>query len=176
VARALAAEGAADPDRLAIRGGSAGGWTTAASLASPAAGGLYACGCISYPILDLAGWTGDDTHDFESRYLESLIGPLDEVPERYRERSPVRHADRIGVPFLLLQGLDDVICRPDQAERLLAAVAGRGVPHAYLTFEGEGHGFRRASTIQRAMEAELALYLRAFGIDRPDAPRLELRG
>jgi dienelactone hydrolase len=178
VARALTAEGRCDPARLAIRGGSAGGWTTAASLVSPAAEGLYACGTIKYPILDLAGWTGDDTHDFESRYLESLIGPLAEVPERYRDRSPVHHADRLAVPFLLLQGLDDVICPPAQAERLLAAVAARAtaVPHAYLTFPGEGHGFRRATTIRRALEAELALYAHALGFARPDVPSLELRG
>ncbi|MGK5532630.1 prolyl oligopeptidase family serine peptidase [Streptomyces sp. URMC 129] len=174
VARALAAEGTADPARLAIRGGSAGGWTAAVSLVSPAAEGLYACATIKYPILDLTGWAGDETHDFESHYLETLIGPLREVPERYRERSPVHHADRVTVPFLLLQGLDDPICPPVQAERLLAAVAGRGVPHAYLTFPGEAHGFRRATTIERAVEAELALYLRAFGIDRPDAPALDL--
>ncbi|RKN35103.1 prolyl oligopeptidase family serine peptidase [Streptomyces hoynatensis] len=176
VAAALAAEGLADPRRLAIRGGSAGGWTTAASLVSPAAEGLYACGVISYPVLDLVGWGVDETHDFESHYLESLIGPRREVPERYAERSPVRHAERLAVPFLLLQGLDDVICPPAQAERLLAAVAGRGVPHAYLTFAGEGHGFRRAETIERAVEAELALYLTVFGIHRPDAPPLELTG
>ncbi|WP_059010999.1 S9 family peptidase [Streptomyces specialis] len=176
VARALAAEGTADPARLAIRGGSAGGWTVAASLVSPAAEGLYACGVIKYPILDLTGWAVDDTHDFESHYLETLIGPLSEVPDRYRERSPVHHAERITVPFLLLQGLDDPICPPAQAERLLAAVAGRGVPHAYLAFPGEGHGFRRAATIERAIEAELALYLRAFGIERPDAPPLDLSG
>ncbi|MDT0345982.1 S9 family peptidase [Streptomyces litchfieldiae] len=176
VARALAAEGAADPDRLAIRGGSAGGWTAAASLVSPATADVYACGTISYPILDLTGWAVDETHDFESRYLETLVGPLAKVPERYHERSPVHHADRITAPFLLLQGLDDVICPPVQAERLLAAVAGRDVPHAYLAFPGEGHGFRRDDTIRRAIEAELALYLRVFGIDRPDAPVLDLNG
>ncbi|MGW7291386.1 prolyl oligopeptidase family serine peptidase [Streptomyces xiamenensis] len=178
VARGLAAEGTADPHRLAIRGGSAGGWTAAASLTATGTGGLYRCGTISYPILDLASWTGAGTHDFESRYLDSLIGPYDEVPERYHDRSPVHHAERITVPFLLLQGLDDVICPPEQADRLLAALAegpGPAVPHAYLTFEGEGHGFRRADTIVTAIESELALYLDAFGITRPDAPLLELR-
>lgn len=174
VARALAAEGTADPARLAIRGGSAGGWTTAASLTSPLAEGLYACGTIIYPILDLAGWATDETHDFESRYLESLVGPLAEVPERYRERSPVHHADRIAAPFLLLQGLDDVICPPVQCERFLAALAGRGVPHAYVTFEGEGHGFRRADTLTRALEAELSLYAQTFGFAAPDVPAVDL--
>ncbi|TDC67994.1 prolyl oligopeptidase family serine peptidase, partial [Streptomyces hainanensis] len=176
VAAALADEGAADPRRLAIRGGSAGGWTTAAALVSPAAEGRFACGVISYPILDLTGWAGDETHDFESHYLESLIGPLDKVPERYLDRSPVNRADRVRAPFVLLQGLDDVICPPVQAERMLAAVAGRGVPHAYLAFPGEGHGFRRADTIRRAVEAELALYALVFGIEAgAGVPPLELR-
>jgi len=176
VARALAAEGSADPARLAVRGGSAGGWTSAASLTSPAADGLYACGTISYPILDLAGWATGETHDFESQYLESLVGPLDRHPERYRERSPLQHAERIAAPFLLLQGLDDVICPPVQCERFLAQVDGRGVPHAYLAFEGEGHGFRRADTIISAVEAELSLYAQTFGVTRDDVPVLELKG
>ncbi|GHE05487.1 prolyl oligopeptidase family serine peptidase [Streptomyces alanosinicus] len=172
VARALAEEGTADPGRLAIRGGSAGGWTTAASLTTT---DLYACGTIRYPVLDLATWGPDETHDFESRYLESLIGPLAEVPARYAERSPAHQADRLTVPFLLLQGLDDVICPPAQCERLLTRIEGRSLPHAYLAFEGEGHGFRRAETLVRALEAELSLYAQVFGIDVPDVPRLELR-
>lgn len=98
------------------------------------------------------------------------------MPDRYRERSPLHRADRIAVPFLLLQGLDDVICPPAQCERFLAAVAGRGVPHAYLPFAGEGHGFRRAETMVRAVEAELALYAQTFGLTRSDVPALELRG
>ncbi|WTO34221.1 prolyl oligopeptidase family serine peptidase [Streptomyces achromogenes] len=172
VARALAAEGTADPARLAIRGGSAGGWTAAASLTTTE---VYACGTIRYPVLDLTTWGPGETHDFESRYLESLIGPLAEVPDRYAERSPITHADRLTAPFLLLQGLDDVVCPPAQCERLLARTAGRGVPHAYLTFEGEGHGFRRADTMIRALEAELSLYTQVFGLDpAPPAPKLEL--
>ncbi|MFG3295779.1 prolyl oligopeptidase family serine peptidase [Streptomyces sp. NPDC048179] len=171
VALALAAEGTADRARLAIRGGSAGGWTAAASLTGT---DVYACGTIAYPVLDLSTWGPGETHDFESRYLESLIGPRAEVPERYTERSPVAHADRLTVPFLLLQGLDDVICPPAQCERLLARLDGRRVPHAYLTFEGEGHGFRRAETLVRALEAELALYAQAFGLDVPGIPELEL--
>ncbi|AOR31160.1 acyl-peptide hydrolase [Streptomyces fodineus] len=171
VARALAEEGTADPHRLAIRGGSAGGWTAAASLTST---DVYACGTILYPVLDLATWGPGETHDFESRYLESLIGPLAEVPARYADRSPTAHADRLTVPFLLLQGLDDVICPPAQCARFLDRIAGRGVPHAYLAFEGEGHGFRRAETMVRALEAELSLYAQVFGLDVPDVPRLEL--
>lgn len=171
VAGALAAEGTADPARLAVRGGSAGGWTAAASLART---DVYACGTISYPVLDPDGWVDGGTHDFESRYMETLIGPYAEVPARYRERSPLRHVAGVTAPFLLLQGLDDVICPPEQCERFLAAIAGRGVPHAYLAFEGEGHGFRRADTMVRALEAELSLYAQVFGIDRPDVPPLEL--
>jgi acetyl esterase/lipase len=173
VAGGLVAEGAADPARLAVRGGSAGGWTSAAALTTS---DTYACGTVIYPILDLTTWTrtGGETHDFESQYLESLIGPLDEVPERYRERSPVNLADRITVPFLLLQGLDDVICPPVQCERLLAAVAGRGVPHAYLAFEGESHGFRRLDTMVACLEAELSLYAQVFGFEPQGVPRLEL--
>jgi dipeptidyl aminopeptidase/acylaminoacyl peptidase len=171
VARALANEGTADPDRLAVRGGSAGGWTSAASLAAT---DVYACGTIIYPILDLEGWGTGETHDFESQYLESLVGPLAEVPQRYAERSPAEHADRVTVPFLLLQGLDDVICPPVQCERFLARMEGRGVPHAYLTFAGEGHGFRRADTMVRALEAELSLYAQVFGLKPPGVPTLEL--
>ncbi len=171
VARALADEGTADRDRLAVRGGSAGGWTTAASLTTT---DVYACGTIIYPVLDLAGWGTGETHDFESQYLETLVGPRAEVPERYVRRSPVEHADRLSVPFLMLQGLDDVICPPVQCERFLARLAGRGVPHAYLTFEGEGHGFRRAETMVRALEAEMSLYAQVFGMRPPGVPTLEL--
>ncbi|MFF9132276.1 LpqB family beta-propeller domain-containing protein [Streptomyces sp. NPDC014806] len=169
VARALAEEGAADPARLAIRGGSAGGWTAAASLATT---DVYACGTIVYPVLDLVGWASGGTHDFESRYLDSLVGPFD--PERYAARSPLAHADRITAPFLLLQGLDDVICPPEQCERLLARLEGSRVPHAYIAFEGEGHGFRRAETMVRALEAELSLYAQVFGLHVPGIPALEL--
>ncbi|MGP3775152.1 dipeptidyl-peptidase 5 [Streptomyces sp. SDT5-1] len=173
VALALAEEGTADRERLAIRGGSAGGWTSAASLTST---DVYACGTIIYPILDLTGWAEGETHDFESQYLESLVGPLAEVPARYAERSPAEHADRLTVPFLLLQGLDDVICPPVQCERFLARVEseGRRVPHAYIAFEGEGHGFRRADTMVRALEAELSLYAQVFGLQPAGIPTLEL--
>ncbi|WP_033320227.1 prolyl oligopeptidase family serine peptidase [Streptomyces yerevanensis] len=171
VALALADEGTADRDRLAIRGGSAGGWTAATSLTST---DVYACGTILYPILDLAGWSADETHDFESQYLETLVGPLADVPARYAERSPTEHADRITAPFLLLQGLDDVVCPPAQCERFLARMEGRRVPHAYIAFEGEGHGFRRADTMVRVLESELSLYAQVFGLNPPGIPTLEL--
>ncbi|MGP3689346.1 prolyl oligopeptidase family serine peptidase [Streptomyces sp. IBSNAI002] len=171
VARALAAEGTADPDRLAIRGASAGGWTAAASLAAT---DVYACAAIIYPVLDLLRFA-EETHDLESRYVEGLAGPAQTLAVRCRERSPVARADRITAPFVLLQGLADPVCPPGQAERLLAALRGRPVPHAYLAFEGEGHGFRRADTMVRALEAELSLYAQVFGIQRTDVPQLELR-
>ncbi|MFE2478384.1 prolyl oligopeptidase family serine peptidase [Streptomyces sp. NPDC059389] len=170
VARALAAEGTADPARLAIRGGSAGGWTAAASLAAT---DLYACGTVIYPVLDLMGFA-EETHDLESHYIDGLAGPPQTLAVRCRERSPLARAGRITAPFVLLQGLDDPVCPPAQAERFLAALRGRPVPHAYVAFEGEGHGFRRADTMIRALEAELSLYAQVFGIERTDVPRLVL--
>ncbi|MFD4190468.1 S9 family peptidase [Amycolatopsis thermoflava] len=174
VAEALAAEGTADPARLAIRGGSAGGYTSAASMTSVT---TYRAATIKYPILDLAEWTGDggETHDFESQYVLGLVGPLPETRERYVERSPLRHAAQLAGPVLLLQGLDDQICPPEQADRFVAALSGSGIPHAYLTFEGEQHGFRRAETMIAALEAELSFYGQVFGFATPGVPKLELR-
>ncbi|GAA4927192.1 prolyl oligopeptidase family serine peptidase [Streptomonospora halophila] len=168
-AHALAEEGAADPGRIAIRGGSAGGWTAAAALAFT---DVFACAVISFPIVDLAGWRTGETHDFESQYLESLVGPWPETARRYADRSPVNRAGDVSAPFVLLQGLEDEICPPAQAERFVQRV--NGVPHAYLAFEGEQHGFRRKETIRAALEAELSLYAQVFGFET-DAPHLELR-
>lgn len=173
VAEALVTEGTAGPGRLAVRGGSAGGWTSAASLAFT---NTYRCAVIYFPILDLLDWTTGQTHDFESRYLDSLVGELPGTEERYRERSPARHADLITAPFLLLQGLDDVICPPVQCEKFLQRVAGRKIPHAYLSFPGEAHGFRRAETTTACLEAELSLYGQVFGFTPPGVPKVELTG
>lgn len=174
VAQALADEGTVDADRMAIRGGSAGGWTSAASLTSVH---VYRCGTVMYPILDASGWTkdGGETHDFESRYLEGLIGSLPEHADRYVERSPASHADRLAGPVLMLQGLEDQICPPVQADQFMAGLAGTGIPHAYLTFEGEQHGFRKAETIIAALEAELSFYGQALGFTTPGVPVLELK-
>lgn len=172
VALALAAEGSADGARLVIRGGSAGGWTAACSLTGPV--GVYRGAIIYYPILDLAGWRTGETHDFESQYLESLVGPWPAAAEVYHERSPVNHAGEISLPFLLLQGLEDVICPPLQCERLLSRLAGRDIPHAYLAFEGEQHGFRRSATIAVALEAELSFLGQVLGFEPPGVPRLTL--
>ncbi len=161
VARGLIAEGAADPSRIAIRGGSAGGWTAAASLAAEPE--LYQAAGIYFPVLDLEGWRIGGTHDFESRYLDSLVGPWPERRPRYRDRSPVNRPEAFRAPFALFQGLDDNICPPAQARALLDGIRRTSaVPCEYLTFDGEGHGFRRAETIAACLEAELALYLRAF--------------
>ena len=176
VARALGAEGSADPRRLAVRGGSAGGWTSAASLTSELSREVYRCGTVMFPILDLAGWTaeGGQTHDFESRYVEGLVGTLPEHADRYAERSPARHADRLAGPVLMLQGLDDQICPPVQADEFMANLDGSGIPHAYLTFDGEQHGFRKAETIRTTLEAELSFYGQVLGFETPGVDRLDL--
>ncbi|MCR3718135.1 MULTISPECIES: S9 family peptidase [Prauserella salsuginis group] len=173
VARALAEDGTADPERIAIRGGSAGGFTSAASMTVT---DTYRAATIKFPILDLAQWTGDggEVHDFESQYVYGLVGPLPETAERHRVRSPMHNLGGLAGPVLLLQGLDDEICPPDQAERFVEALEGSGIPHAYLPFEGEQHGFRGAATIVAALEAELAFYGQVFGFT-PDVPPLELR-
>ncbi|OIV35349.1 acyl-peptide hydrolase [Mangrovactinospora gilvigrisea] len=177
VAEALAAEGTADGERLAIRGGSAGGFTAAAALTTdlPEAAGVFRCAAISFPVLDLVGFGSGETHDFESRYMDSLVGRLPQDQQRYEERSPSRHADRMSAPFVLLQGLEDRVCPPSQAEKLLKAVEGRGIPHRYLAFEGEQHGFRRKETMITAFEAELSLYGQVFGFTPVGVELLELR-
>ncbi|WP_415840197.1 S9 family peptidase [Nocardiopsis gilva] len=169
VAQGLVAEGLADPARLAIRGGSAGGFTSAAALAFS---DVFRCAAIQYPIVDLAGWRTGETHDFESQYPESIVGPWPSAKDVYARNSPVDHAEDITAPFVLLQGLEDEICPPVQCERFLSRI--RGVPHAYLTFEGEQHGFRREETIRTAIEAELSLYAQVFEFET-DVPRVELR-
>jgi dipeptidyl aminopeptidase/acylaminoacyl peptidase len=171
VAAQLVSEGSAGRGRLAIRGGSAGGWTSAASMTTV---DVYRCATIMYPVLDMLAWVGE-THDFESRYLDSLVGSLPEHTDRYVERSPINRLDKIVGPVLLLQGLEDEVCPPDQADRFVASLDGSGIPHAYLTFEGEQHGFRRADTNRTALEAELSFYGQVFGFDPPGVPRLELR-
>lgn len=173
VAEALVAEGLADPARLAVRGGSAGGFTSAASITTER---TYRAATIKYPVLDLAAWSGDagETHDFESRYLEGLIGPWPQTRARYAERSPLAHADTLAGPVLVLQGLDDRICPPRQADRFVESLRGKGIPHAYLTFEGEQHGFRKAETMIAALEAELSFYGQVFGFVTPGVPRLDL--
>ncbi|HEX2134139.1 MAG TPA: prolyl oligopeptidase family serine peptidase [Actinophytocola sp.] len=171
VAAALAEEGTADRARLGIRGGSAGGWTSAASMTTV---DTYRCGTVMFPVLDMLAFVGE-THDFESRYLDTLVGSLPEHESRYVERSPINRIDRLAGPVLLLQGLEDEVCPPAQANRFVASLDGSGVPHAYLTFEGEQHGFRKAETVRAALEAELSFYGQVFGFTPPGVPVLELR-
>lgn len=174
VVAALVEEGIADGARIAIRGGSAGGWTTAAALAADPLGEIYRCGAIRFPVLDPLSWRAGGTHDLESRYLDGLIGPWPQARARYAEVSPLERADGIRVPFILLQGMQDAVCPPEQTRVFLDRVKGGNVPFAYLAFEGEQHGFRRATTIAAALEAELSLYGQAMGFDPPGVPRLEL--
>ncbi len=169
-ARALADQGRADGRRLVIRGGSAGGWTTLAALTSTNA---FAAGASYYGVAELLRFAAD-THDFESRYLDGLIGPLPECRDRYVERAPLTHVDDLSCPVLLLQGLEDEVVPPSQAELFRDALARKGIPHAYLAFPGEQHGFRRAETVIAALEAELSFYGQVLGFDPPDVPRLVL--
>ena len=161
----LAGQGLADGRRLAIRGGSAGGFTTLAALCFK---DVFAAGVSFFGLGDLASFT-DITHKFESRYMDILIGPYPEEAARYRERSPNYHADGISCPVLVMQGADDKIVPPSQAEGIVAALAQNGLPHAYILFEGEGHGFRQAANQQRALEAELSFYAQVFGFELADA-------
>ncbi len=171
VAQALVDEGSADLQRLGIRGGSAGGFTSAAALTTT---DVFACGTVMFPVLDLVAFAGGGTHDFESHYLESLIGRWPDERKRYEERSPLQQTEGLHAPFLLLQGLEDRVCPPAQSEAFLARIEGRGVPHAYIAFEGEQHGFRKEETIVRALEAELALYARVFGFEPVGIAPLDL--
>ena len=160
-AQGLADAGLADPARIAIRGGSAGGWTVLSALVR---GGMFAAGLDRYGVVDLR-LLAEETHDFERYYLDGLVGPLPEAEQTYIDRSPLTHADRIDVPVLILQGADDAVVPPSQSEAIRDALAARGVPHEYVLFEGEGHGFRQADTIIAAAEAELRFLGAAFGFD-----------
>ena len=158
-ARFLVQRGDVDADRLAISGGSAGGYTTLAALAFR---DVFAAGISLFGVGDLETMARD-THKFESRYLDRLVGPYPAAAELYWQRSPVHFLDQIGCPVLVMQGLDDRVVPPSQAEAIVAALEANGIPHAYLAFEGEGHGFRGASAIRRSLEAELSFYGQVFG-------------
>ena len=163
-ARYLVDRGDVDPDRLIIRGGSAGGFTVLAALAFHDS---FAAGASSYGVADLEALAAE-THKFESRYLDRLIGPYPETADLYRERSPIRHVDRLDAPMIVLQGSEDEIVPPDQAEMIVSALESKGVPVAYLLFEGEQHGFRQADNIVAALEAELAFFGRILGFTPAD--------
>jgi dipeptidyl aminopeptidase/acylaminoacyl peptidase len=163
-ARHLVAEGKADPERLAIRGGSAGGYTTLAALTFHS---LFKAGASHYGVSDVEV-LAQDTHKFEARYLDSLIGPYPEARELYRQRSPLHFADRLSAALILFQGLDDKVVPPNQAEMMADAVRRKGLPVAYVPFAGEQHGFRKAENIIRSLEAELYFYGRVFGFTPAD--------
>ena len=169
-ASGLAATGAADPARLAIKGGSAGGWTVLAALART---DVFAAGISRYGVGDARALAAA-SHGFEAHYLDGLIGPLPEAEEVYRERSPLTHIEGFDVPVLLLQGSDDPVVPPSQAEAIRDALAAHGVPHTYVRYEGEGHGFRRAETIVHALETELAFLGQVFGFETPGIPPITL--
>ena len=168
-ARWLADQGRVDPERLAIRGGSAGGYTTLAALAFR---DTFAAGASHFGVADLEA-LATETHKFESRYLDGLIGPYPERRDLYVERSPVHHVEGIDRPLIVLQGLEDEVVPPNQAEMIVDALRHKGVPVAYLTFEGEQHGFRQAANIRRALDAELSFYGQVFGFDLPDGEGIE---
>jgi dipeptidyl aminopeptidase/acylaminoacyl peptidase len=163
-ARHLVGTGAADSERLAIRGGSAGGYTTLCALAFH---DLFAVGASYFGVADTE-ILDEDTHKFESRYLEGLIGPYPETADLWKERSPIHFADQMSCPVILFQGLEDLVVPPSQAEVMVAALERNGIPYAYLAFEGEQHGFRRAETIRRTLEAELYFYGRILGFEPAD--------
>jgi dipeptidyl aminopeptidase/acylaminoacyl peptidase len=163
-ARYLVQIGQVDGERLAIRGGSAGGYTTLCALAFH---DLFAVGASYYGVADTET-LDEDTHKFESRYLEGLIGPYPETADLWKDRSPIHAADEMSCPVILFQGLEDLVVPPSQAEQLAAALDKKEIPYAYLAFEGEQHGFRREETIRRTLEAELYFYGRILGFEPAD--------
>jgi dipeptidyl aminopeptidase/acylaminoacyl peptidase len=163
-ARYLTERGLVDGERLVIRGGSAGGYTTINALTFHK---LFAAGAAYYGIADLSVFLSD-THKFESRYLDSLIGPYPEAADRYRERSAINYTDQLNAPMIIFQGLEDKIVPPSQAEIMVKALEEKGITYAYLPFEGEQHGFRKAENIARSLEAELLFYGRVLGFEPAD--------
>jgi dipeptidyl aminopeptidase/acylaminoacyl peptidase len=172
VARALTEQGFVDGDRLAISGGSAGGYTTLCALTFH---DVFAAGASHYGIGDLES-LARDTHKFESRYTDWLVGPLPDERERYVARSPIHHHERLECPVIFFQGLEDRVVPPSQAEAMVAVLARQGIPHAYVAFEGEQHGFRRAENIRTALDGELYFYSRIFGFEAPRPPGVHVIG
>ena len=164
-ARHLIERGDVDGERLIIRGGSSGGYTTLSALVFHE---VFSAGASYYGVAD-AEALARDTHKFEARYLDSMIGPYPEQIELYRERSPIHYVNRISSPLILLQGGKDKVVPPSQAELMVEALEKKGLPYAYLRFEEEGHGFRDSANIKRALEAELYFYSRIFGFELGDA-------
>ena len=170
--RYLAERGDVDADRLIIRGGSAGGFTVLSALAFH---DVFAVGASRYGVADLQA-LATDTHKFESRYLDTMVGPWPEAKAVYEARSPINHVHRFSAPMIVLQGDEDPVVPPNQSEMIVAALVARGIPVAYLLFEGEQHGFRKAENVVCALEAELAFFGEILGFDPADElPTLEIR-
>ena len=161
----LAEQGQVDPDRLIIKGGSAGGYTTLAALTFT---DVFKAGASYYGVGDLE-LLARDTHKFESHYLDRLVGAYPAEKKLYQDRSPINHTDRLDCPVIFLQGLDDPVVPPNQAETMVAALKAKGIPVAYIPFQGESHGFRQASTIVKAIESEFYFYTKIFGIEPADS-------
>jgi dipeptidyl aminopeptidase/acylaminoacyl peptidase len=161
----LAKQGLIDGNRLAITGGSAGGYTTLCALTFR---DVFKAGASHFGVSDLEALS-IDTHKFESRYSDRLVGPFPEARELYRERSPIHFTDRLSAPVIFFQGLEDKIVPPNQAEMMVEALRAKGLPVAYVAFEGEQHGFRQAAHIKRALDGEFYFYSRVFGFDPADA-------
>ncbi|MCJ7512741.1 MAG: prolyl oligopeptidase family serine peptidase [Anaerolineales bacterium] len=162
---ALANQGRADGNRLIIRGGSAGGFTTLSALAFFR---VFSAAASYYGVADLE-LLARDTHKFEAHYLDWLIGPYPQAKALYRARSPIHHLDRFLTPVILFQGEDDRVVPPSQAEALAAALSARRIPHLLMKFAGEGHGFRNADNLRRCYQAELSFYSRILGFPMADA-------
>ena len=159
-----------DPERLCIRGGSAGGYTTLAALARDDT--PFAAGADHFGVADLEA-LARDTHKFESRYLDGLVGPYPAAREVYVERSPITHVEEFTRPLIVLQGAEDAVVPPAQSEAIVAALRHKGVPVAYLLFDGEQHGFRVAANVRRALDAELSFYAQVLGFPLPPGEGIE---
>jgi dipeptidyl aminopeptidase/acylaminoacyl peptidase len=164
-ARALVERGEADGDRLLVRGGSAGGYLVICALTFTDA---FAAGASYFGIADLVPFATGDTHKFESTYEHTMVGPWPEAADLYRARSPINYVEMLNTPMLVLQGTDDKVVPPSQAETIVQALRDKRLPHAYLSFEGEGHGFRKAETIVASREAELSFYAQILGFEPGD--------
>ncbi|MDB9311930.1 S9 family peptidase [Spirulina sp. CS-785/01] len=163
-AKYLAQQGRVDGERLAIAGGSAGGYTTLAALTFK---DVFKAGASYYGVSDLES-LAQETHKFESRYLDGLIGEYPEEKEIYEQRSPVHHTEKLSCPVIFFQGLEDKVVPPNQAEMMVNALKEKGIPVAYVPFEGEQHGFRRSENIKRALEGEFYFYSQVFGYQPAD--------
>ncbi|KAA3663598.1 MAG: S9 family peptidase [Chloroflexi bacterium] len=164
-AKYLVDKGQADGERLAIRGGSAGGYTTLCAITFY---NVFGAGASHFGVSDIEA-LAKDTHKFESRYLDSMVGPYPEMRQLYLDRSPIHHVDQISTPLILFQGLEDKVVPPNQAEMMFNAVKEKGIPVAYVPFEGEQHGFRQAPNIKRALDGEFYFYSKVFGYEPAEA-------